>query len=80
MKKIQDLKLIAFLPEDKENSTLDVAMWHSPENICECQDDHACITKNGIYFGTTDSREPTLCPLHFFADQVYALEPANEHE
>ena len=75
MKKIQDLKLIAFLPEDKEGSMLDVAMWFSAKNLCERQEEAACITKNGIYFGTTDSVEPKFCPLHFFADDAYTIEP-----
>jgi hypothetical protein len=75
MKKIQDLKLTAFLPEDKENSILDVAMWYSAKNACERQEEGGCITKNGIYFGTTDSLEPQFCPAHFFADDAYTIKP-----
>jgi hypothetical protein len=74
MKKVQDLKLTAFLPEDKENSSLDTAMWYSNENLCERADEGGCITKNGLYFGTQDSREPKFCPRHFFGDDAYSLE------
>jgi hypothetical protein len=84
MIKIQDLKLIAFLPEDKENSQLDVAMWHSDANLCEYRDDvgivgSQCQTLNSIYFGTPDSHEPKFCPRHFFADPCYRLEPVTQH-
>ena len=75
MKKIQDLKLIAFLPFDKDNSILDVAVWYSGDNICTREEEGGCITKNGIYFGTTSDLEPTFCPLHFFADDAYTIEP-----
>ena len=78
MKKIQDLNIIAFLPEDRDNSELDVAMWQSDSNICECQGDGGhleCQTRDGIYFGTSDSREPKFCPAHFFGDTAYQLAP-----
>ena len=75
MKKIQDLKLAAFLPEDAENSALDTAMWQSNQNLCERADEGQCITKNGIYFGTPDSHEPKFCPRHFFQDDAYSLKP-----
>ncbi len=35
----------------------------------------AASQKNGLYFGTQDSREPKFCPRHFFADDTYSLEP-----
>ena len=73
MKKIQDLKLQAFLPYDKDNSMLDLAMWYSDENVCARQEDGGCITKDGIYFGTDSDTEPTFCPLHFFADEAYTI-------
>lgn len=82
MKILQSLNLTAYLPEDRENSEIDVAMWHSDENICALKDDAAvtqfdgtdCITKHGIYFGTSDSREPKFCPAHYFGDLGYTIE------
>jgi hypothetical protein len=85
MIKIQDLKLVAFLPEDKDSSQLDVAMWHSDSNMCECQDDPGaagprCETQSGIYFGTPDSHEPKFSPAHFFSDPCYRVEPVASYE
>ena len=76
MKFIQELKLQAFLKEDKENSILNCGLWYSEINQCE-QRDKECITTHGIYFGTTDNTEPKFCPLHFFKDSAYTLEPTN---
>ncbi len=77
LKKIQDLKLVAFLlDEGKENLSLDLAMWYCDENACELAETGKCITENGIYFGTIDGREPKFCPVHFFSSETgYKLEP-----
>lgn len=73
MKYLQLLNLEARLPDEKEGEGLDCAMFHSPENICELQDTHDCITDNGLYFGTSDSREPKFCPRHYFTGTGYTL-------
>jgi hypothetical protein len=75
MKKIQDLKLIAFLPEDQKNSELHTAMWQSEQNLCERANEGQCITKNEIYFGTPNNLEPKFCPRHFFEDDAYSIKP-----
>jgi hypothetical protein len=46
-------------------------LWQSNENICEFQDDppNAC-DPSGLFYGTTDSREPKFCARHFYQQVV----------
>jgi hypothetical protein len=78
MRKIQDLDLIVYLPDDPEGSALDSALWHDDENICELSDDNhqQCVVEFGFFFGTTDSREPKFCPAHFFTGLGYKIKPS----
>lgn len=72
---------------DKENTELDIAIWQADSNICELHDPQhmtqvpdtgECLTTHGIYFGTSDGREPKFCPAHFFSDLGYKIEPTDE--
>jgi len=76
MKYIQHLeKLTAYIDGDKENSELDVAIFYSDTNQCECQDPNGtpCVTYHGFYFGTGDEREPKFCPTHYFSNLGYKV-------
>lgn len=79
---IQKLDLASYIPGDRENSEVDSAMYFSEEFICEMADGgpaeaYSCITHNGLYFGTSDEREPKFCPRHYFEHNGYRLEPTH---
>lgn len=73
MKLIQTIDKLTTYPVGDRDSDLDVAIWHSDTNACEFHEE-GCLTHHGIYFGTSDSREPKFCPLHYFGETGYVLE------
>jgi hypothetical protein len=52
-----------------DDSQTDCGLWESETNVCEFQGERgtvgACDT-SGLYYGTTDSREPKFCARHFY--------------
>lgn len=49
----------------------DCAIWQSGEHICELKDDgRGVCDPSGLFYGTTDSREPKFCARHFYMDIV----------
>ena len=78
MEKIQRLNLVAYPTtekNDKDRSELDSALWYSSTNVCEFNEPLNCITEHGLYFGTSDEREPKFCPFHYFQNTGYTIEP-----
>ena len=51
-----------------EKPTFDVVIWQSATNICEQREFGfgRCDTGEGLYYGTSDSREPKFCPRHYY--------------
>lgn len=64
------MKLIKMLPFDSvmDQDTTDCALWTDNENLCEYQTDlkaGICDT-SGMFYGTSDEREPKFCARHFY--------------
>ena len=73
---VEDMRLLQILPYNtviNGDDELDVALWHSNRNICEMNTsqhtDGLCDT-SGLYYGTSDSREPKFCARHFYQSNM----------
>jgi hypothetical protein len=67
MKYIKDMPFYSVLGEDQT----DCGLWQSDENICELKDDPPNVCDHsGLFYGTTDSREPKFCARHFYQHLV----------
>jgi hypothetical protein len=71
---VDDMRLLQILPYSSiinGDEELDCALWHSSTNICERQpttvdDSTGLCDTSGLYYGTSDSREPKFCARHFY--------------
>ena len=60
---IKDMPFYSELGGDKT----DCALWQSDENICDLRaSEPGVCDPSGLYYGTTDSREPKFCGRHFY--------------
>ena len=67
MKFLRQMPFYALLGQDKT----DCGLWRSADNICELRDDSLNVCDpSGLFYGTTDSREPTFCARHFYQHVV----------
>lgn len=75
---VEDMRLLQILPYNSVingDDESDVALWHSNTNICERQpttldDSTGLCDTSGLYYGTSDSREPKFCARHFYQEIV----------
>jgi len=66
---VQSNRLELFIEGEEDDTKLDSAMWYlDPKmgNQCERNFNGGCVFDFGIYFGTSDSRDPKFCPAHYF--------------
>ena len=67
MKFLKDMPFYSELGGDKT----DCALYQGNENICDLQDDsRGACDPSGMFYGTTDSREPKFCARHFYQEVV----------
>ena len=65
MKNIKDTKLVSVY----DGQEIEVFVREHDKNVCEFVGDDVC-DESGLYYGTSDEREPMFCPKHFYQKVV----------
>ena len=64
------IKPLPFRSQYETDDPLDCALWQSDTTICEFNAAGEHCDPSGLYYGTTDEREPKFCARHFYLQVI----------
>src|SRR2546427_1200859 len=57
------------------DANLDVSVWCSSQNLCECRGETPCDTVGSLYYGSVEDDVAKFCPRHFYEMHLGANAP-----